>query len=128
MSLNIPNGERIFLDINGDPLNAGMIYFYTPNTTEPKDTWVDEHKTAINTNPVVLDQAGRAVIWGDGLYRQVVHDQFGNLVWDRVTGLADLNLEFLSTGYLGVTGDAEINGQLRANNITTIYLGVTGDA
>ncbi|GAA0532484.1 hypothetical protein [Pigmentiphaga daeguensis] len=31
----------------------------------------------------MLNAAGQATIWGTGAYRQVVYDQYGNLVWDR---------------------------------------------
>ena len=81
----LPNAEQQFVDGNGKPLAGGSVYFYIPNTSTPKATWQDSGQTILNTNPVVLDGAGRAIIWGVGVYRQVVYDQFNNLVWDRIT-------------------------------------------
>jgi hypothetical protein len=81
----VPSAMTQFVDQNGKPLNSARVYFYVPGTTTPSPTWVDPYMTTLNSNPVVLDGAGRAVIWGNGLYRQVLIDQFGNTVWDQLT-------------------------------------------
>lgn len=81
----LPNAEQQFVDSNGKPLAGGSVYFYIPNTSTFKATWQDSAQTTLNTNPVILDGGGRAVIWGVGVYRQVVYDQFGNLIWDKIT-------------------------------------------
>lgn len=81
----LPNGEQTFLDDNGDPLAGGSVYFYIPTTSTPKNTWQDSGQVTLNTNPVVLDSAGRAIIYGSGSYRQVVKDSLGNTIWDQLT-------------------------------------------
>lgn len=81
----LPPGEITFLDANGAPLANGKVYFYIPSTSTPKDTWQDSGQTVLNTNPVVLDSAGRAIIYGSGSYRQVVEDSLGNVIWDQLT-------------------------------------------
>lgn len=81
----LQNGEQTFVDQNGQPYAGGSVYFYIPATTTPKNTWKDPTQSALNTNPVVLDAAGRAIIYGNGAYRQVVKDVFGNTVWDQLT-------------------------------------------
>ncbi|HKU52979.1 MAG TPA: hypothetical protein VJQ25_10960 [Nitrospira sp.] len=81
----LPNAEQTFVDTNGRPLAAGRVYFYVPNTTILKDTWRDKDKNTLNTNPVVLDAAGRAIIYGDGYYSQKVLDVHGNLIWNQLT-------------------------------------------
>lgn len=68
----LPNGVQTFLDSNGAPVAGGCVYFYVPGTTTPKDTYLDPSGSNANTNPVQLDGAGRAVIYGVGTYRQVV--------------------------------------------------------
>ncbi|OWV62592.1 hypothetical protein ATY75_12270 [Rhizobium sp. N122] len=85
MASLLPTGETTFLDANGIPLASGTVEFYIPGTTTPKDTWQNASQTILNTNPVTLDSAGRAIIYGSGSYRQVVKDSLGNLVWDQET-------------------------------------------
>lgn len=92
----LPNAKQQFLDTNGRPLAGGQVYFYIPNTSTFKSTWQDAGETTLNTNPVVLDSNGQAIIYGDGQYRQVVYDVHGNLIWDRLTASPALNSEFQS--------------------------------
>lgn len=79
------NGEQQFADGNGVPYVAGLVYMKVPNSDTLKDTWQDEGHLALNTNPIVLDAAGRCVCWGSGRYRQQLYDRLGNLVWDKIT-------------------------------------------
>ena len=92
----LPPGKQTFVDINGDPLVAGKVWHYIPSTSTLKDTWQDEDQGSLNTNPVILDARGQAIIWGDGLYRQKLTDADDNLIWDQETG-------FLGGGGGGVT-------------------------
>lgn len=61
-----------FFDNNGDPLAGGKVYFYEAGTTTPKDTYTTQAGDVANTNPVILDSAGRASIWGTGSYKEVI--------------------------------------------------------
>lgn len=81
----LPNGRQQFLDANGDPLAAGTVGMYVPSTLTPKNTWTSAAQSSLNTNPVVLDSAGSALIYGSGTYRQIVKDVFGNTIWDANT-------------------------------------------
>jgi len=81
----LPPAKTTFFDKNGNPLAFGKIEFYIPGTTTLKMTWQDAGETIPNTNPVILDNAGRALILGNGSYRQVVRDKNNNLIWDQVT-------------------------------------------
>lgn len=85
MASLLPNGKQSFTDDNGNPLAGGKVYFYIPNTSTKKNTFQDLEQTILNTNPIILDARGEAVIWGTGTYRQVVYDQFDNLIWDQET-------------------------------------------
>lgn len=91
--LLLPLGLTTFFDNNGDPLAGGFVYFYVPNTSTFKDTWQDGDQGTLNTNPVELDSAGRATIWGSGPYRQLVNDSLGNLIWDRLITLPETGTE-----------------------------------
>lgn len=81
----LPPAKTTFWDTNGRPLAGGSVYSYIPNTSTLKNTWQDAGETILNTNPVVLDSNGQAIIYGDGQYRQVVFDVHGNLIWDKLT-------------------------------------------
>lgn len=94
----LPNGEQFFNDNNGLPLSAGCVYFYIPGTTSPKATYQNAAQTVANTNPVQLDAAGRAIIYGTGTYRQIVRASNGTLtpcspagtqIWDQLTASTD---------------------------------------
>lgn len=117
----LPNGRQQFFDDDGLPLGLGTVTMYVPLTTTFKDTWSDAAQGALNTNPIVLDLAGEAVIWGIGLYRQIVKDVLGNTIWDEeVLGLlssggtwtpitADPNPAVAGTNYLCNTSGGAFN-------------------
>lgn len=96
MATILPNAKQQFIDANGSPLAGGSVYFFTPGTTSPKTTWQDSGGTILNTNPVTLDASGEAIIYGVGIYRQVVYDSAGNLIWDQLT--ADTSVGGLAWG------------------------------
>jgi hypothetical protein len=54
-----------FFDNNGNPLAGGLIYTYGAGTTTPAATYTSFDASAANSNPIVLDSAGRtpAQIW-----------------------------------------------------------------
>lgn len=78
-------GVQQFFDTDGNPLAMGKVYFYVPGTSTLKDIWQDAAQTTPNTNPVVLDSGGRAIIYGSGAYRQVIKDVDDNTLFDAVT-------------------------------------------
>jgi hypothetical protein len=69
-------------DADGKPMAGGTIACYVPGTSTPKTCWIDPDQTAAATNPVIMDAAGRTLMWGDGLYRLVIRDAAGNEVAD----------------------------------------------
>ena len=71
-----------FFDKCGKPLCDGTVYTYQVGTTTNKITYTDASKTAVNTNPVILDSIGSAAIFLDGAYRVRVLDRNGVLVED----------------------------------------------
>lgn len=111
----LPPAEQQFCDANGAPLAGGSVATYIPGTTTPSTTWQDSAGTVPNANPIVLDAAGRAIIWGNGAYRMVVKDVSGNLIFDQVTSGASQ-----TTPSLDVTGNATIGGTLTVDGATTL--------
>lgn len=81
MSINISylaGAGAQFFDRNGAPLAGGLLYTYNAGTTTPVSTYTSRSGAAFNTNPIVLDSAGRtpAEIWLEGgvLYKFVLKD------------------------------------------------------
>jgi hypothetical protein len=89
MTTLLPLAQLQFLDANGNPYAGGQLFTYVPSTTTPKQTWQDAGQTTLNTNPIVLDAAGRCTIYGQGSYRTQLFDGIGNLVWDKLTTATD---------------------------------------
>lgn len=116
----LPNGKQQFLDAGGNPLAGGSVQFYIPGTTTPKTTWIDPQRVTPNSNPVILDSGGFAVIYGTGQYRQIVKDSLGNLIWDQLT----CDLLGLIEGNLILWGGTS-GGSANAQTITT-NIGLTG--
>jgi hypothetical protein len=81
-----------FLDNNGDPLSGGKIFTYVAGTTTPQATFTSRTGLIANTNPIILDSAGRTPeqIWStEGLlYKYVVTNANDVLIrnWDNIGG------------------------------------------
>lgn len=144
MATLVPFGKQQFTDASGASLALGTVDFYVPGTTTRKDTWQDAGQTIFNTNPVLLDAGGYAIIYGSGTYRQVVKDVLGNVIWDRVVasdvspgtylfsslpGLQIINDVITTSGYysIGVGAaryvyDAAVNAAYVAANPLTSFI------
>jgi hypothetical protein len=81
----LPASELQFIDANGHPYAGGSLTTYVPATTTPKATWSEPTGTALNTNPIILDSAGRCIVYGDGVYRCILKDALGNQIWDQLS-------------------------------------------
>lgn len=84
-----------FFDDNGDPLAGGLLYTYAAGTTTPIVTYTTQLGTVNNTNPIVLDAAGRTPyeIWVNGgvLYKFKLTDSLGVLIgeYDNIPAIDD---------------------------------------
>lgn len=54
----VGNGQQFF-DNNGLPLNGGLIYTYQAGSSTPLTTYTTVNGTIPNSNPIILDAAGR---------------------------------------------------------------------
>lgn len=140
MTSIIPSAVLQFSDQNGAPYAGGSLTFYVPGTLTLKSTFQDYLGTIANTNPVILDAAGRATIWGSGLYQMVLADAEGNQVFSQVTESA-LPESAISAAMLPVTGagtlqtartlmgiDYEIGQAIAAIELLPGPIGPTGGA
>ena len=88
LSANRFNSPSVqFCDAAGAPYAAGKLYFYVTATSTPLDTYSDPSLDSAfaNTNPVVLDSAGRAgaIFLEARLYKVVLKDSSDNTIWTQ---------------------------------------------
>lgn len=105
----LPNGKSQFIDSAGQPLASGTVGFYFPGTLNPKPTFQDAAGTIANTNPIQLDSRGQAIIWGSGVYRQILKDASGVTIWDQITEDPNAGLTGNMTDAVFVPGDGTGN-------------------
>lgn len=112
-----------FIDSNGEPLVGGKIYTYEASTTVPKETWKDYEQLEENTNPVILDDAGRASIWLEGSYKIIVTDSDDVVIYtmDNVKSVSDIDL----TGLTATVAD--LNSTTTTAITTTINYNVLAE-
>lgn len=84
-SFRILNQAPQYLLADGSVNNGGKLFFYETDLTTPKNTWSDEAMTTLNSNPVVMDAAGRTLtdVWGDGEYGVKMTDADSVVIWTR---------------------------------------------
>lgn len=78
----VPMPHVQFFDTSGRPLAAGYVYTYVAGTTTPLDSYTDASGTTPNSNPIVLDASGSAMIWvSAAAYKIVVQNKFHSVQW-----------------------------------------------
>jgi len=82
-----------FFDNNGVPLAGGLIYTYAAGTTTPQATYTSSSGSIAQSNPIVLNSAGRVSVgevWvSEGLsYKFVLKDSTGTTIgtYDNING------------------------------------------
>lgn len=81
-----------FFGNDGKPLSGGKLYTYQAGTMIPKDTYQSSTMQSINTNPIILDSAGRARVWLDttvSYYHMRLTDSNDVEIWteDNISGV-----------------------------------------
>lgn len=113
MSFRILDQAPQYLLPSGKVNAGGRLYFYETDLSTPKPTWSDEALTVLNTNPVLMDGAGRTVtdVWGDGEYGVVMADSAGVTIWTRNNVRSDATagtqIPALQSGYF-LTNDGSV--------------------
>jgi len=98
-----------FFNNSGVPLSGGLIYTYVAGTSTPLVTYTSVSGLIANSNPIVLDSAGRPPneIWllNGFAYKFILQDATFNQIWsfDNLTGLASLGQQGYITATAGQT-------------------------
>lgn len=84
-----------FFDNNGVPLAGGKLYSYAAGTTTPAATYTSAAGTTANTNPIILDAAGRtsSEVWltQNDRYKFVLMTSANVQIWsfDNIPGILE---------------------------------------
>lgn len=83
MANRLFNPDEQYCDQNGLPYVGGTLSFFASGTSTPLATYSDKALTIPNTNPVVLDSAGRmgSVFLQNLAYKVVLADINANTIW-----------------------------------------------
>lgn len=82
MAAAIPFILSQWLDNNGKPLSGGKLWTYEAGTNTPTVSFTDSTGLVPNTNPVILDSAGRANVWlAPGSYKLVMMNSKDEVLW-----------------------------------------------
>jgi polygalacturonase len=118
MTVNISSfagaGWQLFNN-NGVPLAGGLIYSYVAGTTTAQTTYTSISGSVANSNPIILDSAGRVPneIWltAGAAYKFVIKDASGNQLgsYDDISGINDQSavtaqIAALAASYAAATG------------------------
>lgn len=86
-----PNAKQQFLDNAGQPAAGFKLYTYAANTTTPRATFTNRAGSVANTNPIILDARGEAVLYltSGQVYDYVLRDANDALIWTRQDVVAE---------------------------------------
>jgi hypothetical protein len=131
-----------FFDNSGDVLTGGLLYSYAAGTTTPATTYTSVTGLTANSNPIVLDAAGRVPyqIWlTDGIgYKFRLENSVGTQIgsWDNITsqdtgstGLSASAISYTAAGSSTVrTVQAKLQESVSVKDFGAVGDGVANDA
>lgn len=77
----LPNPKVAFITSAGAPAVGYKVYTYDAGTLTPRATYLDAAGGASNTNPIILDARGEAVVYWDGSYKVILKDAADVTIW-----------------------------------------------
>lgn len=121
MNVLIPWPLFTAYDTDGYPLIGGRLWSFEANTTTPKATYADPYGLSANTNPVILDAMGQAVVWLDGFYHLRLENADGVQLWEVLSyeypAITEPPAEGMVTGFTDTTvTSVDGAGVLQATN------------
>src|ERR1700730_18186983 len=81
MAVLLPNGKQQFFTTAGVPAVGYKLATFAAGTSTPQATWSDALQVGLNTNPIILDARGEAVIFWNGAYKVQLQDAGGAVIW-----------------------------------------------
>lgn len=120
----VPFVKPQYFDSNGRPCAGCKLFSYIAGTATPQVTYLDPSGVFPNTNPVILDAAGRANIYlsANG-YKLILQTAAGSTIW-TVDNVVVSAIALLSSNNTW-TGTNTFNGAVTFNSSATFNSGIT---
>lgn len=115
----LPIPRFVAYDANGNPLAGGFVTTTVPGGSTPATTWQDAAETTPNENPVPLDAAGSALIYGSGVYQLTVTDSLGN----QVPAYSGLSTDALNAAGISAAMQPVVIASTLAAGIAALFSG-----
>ena len=121
-----------FFDNLGTPLAGGLLYTYTAGTTTPQATYTSAAGTIANSNPIVLDAAGRTAnqtwLTTGGAYKFVLQTSAAVTIgtYDNISGINDPTGGLTSVSVVSANGLAGTVANPTTTPAITLSTTVTG--
>ena len=108
-----------FNNKNGSILTSGKIYIYYQGRTALATTYHDEDGTVVNSNPVLLDNNGRATVFVNPIYSYtiVVCDYYGQELFSQDITLHDVVSVAKDVLVLGTDGTVLVDTENLSNGV-----------
>ena len=108
-----------FQNKNGSILTSGKIYIYYQGRTALATTYHDEDGTVLNSNPVLLDNNGRATVFASPVYSYtiVVCDYYGQELFSQDITLHDVVSVAKDVLVLGTDGTVLVDTENLPNGV-----------
>ena len=108
-----------FQNKNGSNLVGGKIYVYYKNRTALAEIFSDEEGTVVRTNPVLLDNNGRATVFADTIYSYtiVVCDYYGKELFSQDITLHDAISTAKDVIVMGSNGSVKVDTTTLPNGV-----------
>lgn len=108
-----------FNNKNGSILTSGKIYIYYQGRTALATTYHDEDGTVVNSNPVLLDNNGRATVFADTIYSYtiVVCDYYGQELFSQDITLHDVVSVAKDVLVVGTDGTVKVDTTTLPNSV-----------
>ena len=108
-----------FQNKNGSNLTSGKIYIYYQGRTALATTYHDEEGTVVNSNPVLLDNNGRATVFVNPIYSYtiVVCDYYGTELFSQDITIHDAVSVAKDVVILGTDGSVKVDRTELSNGV-----------
>lgn len=106
---------------DGTPLSNGLVYVYAAGTTKAKTIYTDDAMTIAASQPVVLDAAGTALLYGIGWYKFVITNSARGIIEtidgvslgaDKAEQYEEVPIQFLASGVVDAKGELLKTGKV----------------